>query len=152
MTDHADGTSDGTIDAAIDAAGDAAIDAAGDGTTSMRQRLRAALTTAMKARDQVRVRALRDGLGAIDNAEAVAPVDGEMASLQQSGGIAGARSGLGAADVARRTLSADRVRDVIGAQIDERLAAAEEFDRAGAPERAAQLRDEADVLRAFLES
>lgn len=140
MTDHADGSNGG------------ASDGTGDGTTSMRQRLRAALTTAMKARDQVRVRALRDGLGAIDNAEAVAPVENETASMQESGGIAGARSGLGAGDVARRTLSADRVRDVIQAQVDERLAAADEFDRAGAPERAAQLRDEADVLRAFVES
>lgn len=126
-----------------------------DGTASMRQRLRAALTTAMKARDQVRVRALRDGLGAIDNAEAidVSEAGGDTpASLQSSGGIAGARAGLGAGDATRRSLTAAQVEDVIRRQIDERLAAADEYARAGAPDRAGQLRDEADVLRAFLGS
>jgi uncharacterized protein YqeY len=127
-----------------------------DGTGWMRQRLRAALTTAMKARDQVRVRALRDGLGAIDNAEAVELPDdigdgrGPSASLLSSGGIAGARAGLGTTDAERRALTAEQVEDVIRRQVDERLTAADEFERSGAPERAAQLRDEADVLRAFL--
>jgi uncharacterized protein YqeY len=131
-----------------------------DGATGMRQRLRTALTAAMKARDQVRVRALRDGLGAIDNAEAVdvpdrapgAEVADDAASMQHSSPIAGARSGLGASEVARRSLSAERVRDVIRTQVDERRAAAEEYERAGAPDQAARLRDEADVLDAFLSS
>lgn len=122
-----------------------------DETASVRQRLRAGLTAAMKARDQVRVRALRAGLGAIDNAEAV-EVSTEAASLQHAGGIAGARSGLGSGEAQRRSLSAEQVSAVIRSEIDERLAAADDFERSGAPERAGQLRDEAEVLTAFLSS
>ncbi|MFF2391084.1 hypothetical protein [Nocardia sp. NPDC058114] len=39
--------------------------------TSLRERLRAALKTAMKARDLGAVTALRSALAAIDNAEAI---------------------------------------------------------------------------------
>ena len=42
-----------------------------DGARTVRDRLRAALPDAMKARDSVAVAALRSVLGAIDNAEAV---------------------------------------------------------------------------------
>jgi len=42
-----------------------------DGAGTVRDRLRAALPAAMKARDSVAISALRSALGAIDNAETV---------------------------------------------------------------------------------
>lgn len=119
------------------------------GAAAFRQHLRGALTVAMKARDQVRVSALRAGIAAIDNAESVDTADGP-ASVRQAGGIAGASAGLGATEAARRELSADQVAVVVRTQVDERLAAADEYERAGASEQAARLRREAEVLAAFL--
>ncbi|CAB4572214.1 unannotated protein [freshwater metagenome] len=119
------------------------------GAAAFRQHLRGALTAAMKARDQVRVSALRAGIAAIDDAESVDTTH-EPASVRHAGGIAGASAGLGATEAARRELSADQVAVVVRTQVDERLAAAEEYERAGAPEQAARLRQEAEVLAAFL--
>jgi uncharacterized protein YqeY len=119
------------------------------GAAAFRLHLRGALTAAMTARDQVRVAALRAGIAAIDNAEAVDTAH-EPTSVRHAGGIAGASAGLGATEAARRELSSDQVAVVVQTQVDERLAAAEEYERAGAPEQAARLRQEAEVLAAFL--
>lgn len=122
----------------------------GAAAATLRQRMRAALTSAMKARDQVRVRTLRSALGALDNAEAVdlaaAPPPGVS-----SGHIAGGVAGLGAAEVARQALDADRVAEMVRAEVNHRRQAADEYERAGATERARELRDEADVLSSFLD-
>lgn len=112
----------------------------------MRQRLRSALTAAMRRRDRVAVSALRSGLAAIDNAEAVdrpADVNGSLAIEQIA-------VGLGANEVGRRLLTEAEMAAIVGAEATDRDAAAGDYDRLGQPDRAAQLRAEAAVLRSHL--
>lgn len=111
---------------------------------SVRAGLQAALTGALRRRDKVAASALRSGLSALANAEAVSPVPLAGTSSPH---IAGAAAGLGAAEATRRTLSPAEAEQVIAAEISERLAAADGYDQAGHAERAGQLRREADVLR-----
>jgi uncharacterized protein YqeY len=111
-----------------------------------RRTLRDALLTARKNRDAIRVSALRSALSAIDNAET--PDDARI-DTPSSGAIAGGVVGLGAAEVARRALSDEHIRSLLHVEIDERLAAAKEFD-ASHTERAATLRTEAAVLSDML--
>jgi uncharacterized protein YqeY len=109
--------------------------------------MRVLLTQAMKARDEVATSALRSALAAIDNAEAVdvAPST-HLAAPERSTRIAGAVSGVGAAEVSRRALTPHDIEALISAEISQRREAAEQYDRLGSPERAARLRGEADVL------
>jgi uncharacterized protein YqeY len=100
----------------------------------------------MKARDRVAVTALRSTLAAIDNAEAVdrpATVDDRLAIEQIP-------LGVGAAEVERRALTPDQVEHIVRTEVAEREAAAHDYERAGRPERAEQLRGEAGVLSAHL--
>lgn len=106
----------------------------------VRQRLRESLRDALKTRDAIAVAALRSAVSAIDNAEAV-----DQAQER------GPRLGVGAAEVARRELSVRDVTEVVRAEATARLAAADEYDRLGKPERAARLRAEAAVLQALLQ-
>ena len=99
----------------------------------------------MKARDTVATAALRSTLGAIDNAEAVA-VEGP--ADYGDGGMG--EIGLGVAEVPRRMLTDDDVAAILRSEIAERAAEAVEYDGCGQPERAAQLRAEADVIAALL--
>jgi uncharacterized protein YqeY len=92
----------------------------------------------MKARDTTAVAALRSALSAIDNAEAV----------EHTGPTT--RLGVGAADVARRELSATDVVEILRAEVAERISAAAEYERVGRPERAARLRAEAEALLSHL--
>lgn len=96
----------------------------------------------------MRVSALRSALSAIDNAETpdAADIDGPASET-----IAGGVVGLGAAEVARRELSDAQIRDLVRAEVDERLAAAEQVTGGGHTERAATLRAEAAVLTDLLE-
>jgi uncharacterized protein YqeY len=112
-----------------------------------RDRLRGALLAARKDRDAARISVLRSALSAIDNAETP-----DMATLdaQSSETIAGGVSGLGAAEVARRELTDNQIRDLLRVEIDERLAAAEQFTAGGHAERATALRAEAAVLTDLL--
>jgi uncharacterized protein YqeY len=112
----------------------------------LRQRLRAALPVAMKARDRVAVAALRSALAAIDNAEAV----DRPASVDQRLAIEQIPVGVGAAEVARRVLTQPQVEHIVRAEVAERETAARDYERAGRPERAKQLRDEASALSAHL--
>jgi uncharacterized protein YqeY len=113
----------------------------------VRDRFRAALRAAMKARDDVAVSALRSTLGAIDNAEAVVvPVD----DTPTTGVIAGAVSGLGASDVPRRELSEERMFAIIRSEVAERRATAATFEAAGQGAHAQRLVAEADLLDGFL--
>jgi uncharacterized protein len=112
-----------------------------------RTRLRAALLTARKDRDTARVSALRSALSAIDNAETP---DGARVDAPSSGTIAGGVVGLGAAEVARRQLSDTQIRELVRAEVDERLSAAGEFSAGGHDERAAMLRTEAAALTDLL--
>ena len=114
--------------------------------TVWRATLRDALLSARKDRDATRVAALRSALSAIDNAETP---DGARVDAPSSGTIAGGVVGLGAAEVARRELSDKQIRELVQAEIDERLSAAREID-ASHEQRAATLRAEAAVLRDLL--
>ena len=112
-----------------------------------RTTLREALLAARKERDATRVSALRSALSAIDNAETP---DGAEVDAPPSSAIAGGVVGLGAAEVARRELSDAQIRNLLRAEVDERLAAAQQFTNGGHPERAAMLRAEATVLTDLL--
>ncbi len=111
----------------------------------LRQRLRQALLTAMKARDEVAVPALRATLAAIDNAESVAHPDAAA-----SGAIEQSPVGAGATEAARRALSEAEVADVVRAEMAELEAAARDYDRAARTDRAAAMRQRAAVLAAHL--
>jgi hypothetical protein len=111
-----------------------------------RTTLRDALLAARKNRDSMRVSALRSALSAIDNAETP---DGARVDAPASGTIAGGVVGLGAAEVARRELSDAEIRELLRAEVDERLAAARQID-ASHTERAATLRAGAAVLTDLL--
>jgi hypothetical protein len=115
--------------------------------TVWRATLRDALLAARKDRDAARVSALRSALSAIDNAET--PDDVEV-DAPASDAIAGGVVGLGAAEVARRELSDTEIRILVRAEVDERLAAAEQVSGGGHSERAATLRAEAAVLTDLL--
>ena len=112
-----------------------------------RSRLRDALLAARKGRDAARVSALRSALSAIDNAETP---DDVAVYASASPTIAGAVSGLGAAEVARRELSDSQIRDLLRAEVDERLTAARQVTAGGHAERAATLLAEAAVLADML--
>ncbi len=88
--------------------------------------------------------ALRSALSAIGNAEAISRPPG----LPGAGSphIAGAVSGLDAAEAPRRVLSAAEVDQIIRAEISERLLAARDYERSGHADRAQRLRSEASVL------
>ena len=92
--------------------------------SELKDRLRADLTTAMKARDQLRTGTLRMALTAITNAE----VGGKEA----------------------RELSDDDVVGVLTSEAKKRREAAEAFDDGNRPELAAKERDEAAVLAEYL--
>jgi uncharacterized protein YqeY len=111
----------------------------------LRQALRRALLTAMKARDEVAVPALRATLAAIDNAESVAhPAAANAGALEQS------PVGVGATEVARRTLSEAEVADIVRAEMADLEAAARDYDRAAQPDRATALRNRAAMLATHL--
>ena len=90
----------------------------------LKDRLRADLTTAMKARDTVRTRTLRSALTAVSTAE-----------------VAGRSS---------RELSDDEVLKVLAREAKRRREAADAFDAAGRTEQASAERAEGDVLDAYL--
>ena len=72
------------------------------GNEAIRDRLHRALRDAMRARDSIAGSALRSALAALDNAGAVPP---DPAPAVASGPhFAGALAGLGAGEVARRSL------------------------------------------------
>lgn len=116
---------------------------------ALRARMRTDLTAAMKARDKNAVAALRTGLAAIDNAEAVAAPEpsGPPATSEH---VAGTVVGLGAAEVARRALTLDDVHAILAGQVTEWTAEADRYESLGRPDEAARLRRESDLLRAYL--
>jgi uncharacterized protein YqeY len=114
---------------------------------SLRSVVRDALTRAMKDRDRVATAALRSTLAAIDNAEAV---DVSRAPHAESATIAGAVAGLGAGEVARRTITDDDVRAILEDAIAEREAAASQYEALQRDDAANRLRIEASVLGALL--
>jgi uncharacterized protein YqeY len=117
-------------------------------TSGVRDRLQAGLVDAMKKRDTAAVKAHRSALGAIGNAEAVA----DTVATSNAGPIAGSTRGLGAGDAPRRVLSEPEVRDIVHAEVEDRLRAAQEYEALSQSAAAAELRAEAGVLRSYLES
>jgi uncharacterized protein YqeY len=113
----------------------------------LRSAIRDALKGAMKDRDRVATAALRSALSAIDNAEAV---DVSLAPPEQPGVIAGGVVGLGAGEVARRSLTDDDVGAIVRDAITEREAAAAQYDELHQHDDAARLRSEVAVLAAVL--
>jgi uncharacterized protein YqeY len=110
----------------------------------LREQLRKALPAAMKARDRVAVGVLRSTLAAIDNAEAVVPAETTGLAIEHSS------LGVGASEAERRFLSPDDIARIVRDEASSREDAAADYDRVGHPDRAAQLRDEARYLTAFL--
>ena len=115
---------------------------------TVRDRLRTALTAAMKSRDTTATAALRSALAAIDNAEAVEAAPG---SPMLDGPIPGAVAGLGAAEVPRRALTESEMLRVVEAEIAERESAARSYEDLGQHDDADRLRSEAVVLRRAVE-
>jgi len=119
-----------------------------DDAQALRTALRLGLTTAMKSRDRDALAALRTAIAAIDNAGAVpAP---EAAPPATSAHIAGARSGLGAAEAARRELSASELQDILRGQIAEHTSEAGRYDALGQADSAERLRRQAHALTPYL--
>jgi hypothetical protein len=110
----------------------------------LRDRLRAAVPAAMKARDRRTTSALRSALAAIENAEAVEIRDVRAGAIELS------PVGPGAAEVARRELTEAEVAAIVRVEVEERRAAAAEYEAAGHGDRAAELTAEADALTAHL--
>ncbi|MBB3663145.1 hypothetical protein FB384_002049 [Prauserella sediminis] len=117
-------------------------------TTDVRAAMRTALRDAMKAKDKGATSALRSALGSIDNAEAV---EVEATADTASENVAGAVSGVGTADVARRELTADDVTGIVRSAVDERRANAADYDQLGQHDAAEAARYEATVLARFVD-
>jgi hypothetical protein len=115
----------------------------------IRTRLRRALGVALKARDAGAVSALRSAMGAISNAEAVAPATRPAGT--GSAHFAGTVAGLGAGEAQRRLLTEADAAAIVRQEAVEREAAASEYERGGRAEEAARLRAGARVLMGVLE-
>jgi uncharacterized protein YqeY len=115
----------------------------------LRTRLRQQLRVAVREHDRIAVDALRDAIAALDNAEAVEPVDDTSNVTSQY--VAGGVVGLGAAEAERRVLDGESQRAIVRAEVESRLAAATTYDEHGQSSRAADLRLSAEVLLALLE-
>jgi uncharacterized protein YqeY len=113
----------------------------------MIDQLRAELLGARKRRDAVAVAALRSALAAIANAEAVPPSAHPVASSEH---VAGAATGLGAAEVPRRVLTPEDVAAILQNEVAERRHAATDYAALGRDAEAQRLRDEAAVLAGYL--
>ena len=98
---------------------------------TLQQRLQAALPVAMRARDQPAVRALRSALAAIENAAAV-----EESAY-----------GPGVTEVPRREQDEAEFERIVRAEIDERLAAADAYEKWGQAGEAERKRAEARALQ-----
>jgi uncharacterized protein YqeY len=108
-------------------------------TPPLRDRLRADLPTAMRARDRARVAVLRSTLAAIENAEAV-DADGS-----------GWGDGVWANEVARRHLDEATVHALVTAERDRLLALAGEMAELGQEAEADDLAAQAAVLDEHLD-
>jgi hypothetical protein len=113
----------------------------GDAATAMKDRLRRDLREAMRAGRPDEAAMVRALIAAIDNAEAV-PLTGAPAVQHDFHD--------GSAEVERLTLGPDRVAALLRAEIEDRLRAAEVFDRIGRLDRAGPLRAEAALASRYL--
>jgi uncharacterized protein YqeY len=118
-----------------------------DAARSLEARLRAALPVAMKAHDRAAIAGIRSALSAIANAEAV---DVSHTPEPQRGPIAHAVHGVRAGEVTRRQLSEGDIMEIVRAEVDTRMAAADEYETIGQTREAARVRSEADSLNTFV--
>ena len=105
-------------------------------------RLRADLKTAMQARARQEAGVLRALIGAVDNAQSVALDPGFKPAHV---GTFGDRAN----EVPRRPLGQADIEGLLQREIDERLSAAAEIERAGRPERSEILRAEAAIVARY---
>ena len=104
--------------------------------------MRAALSAAMKQRDKAAVSVLRSALAAVDNAEAVdRPRDADRGLAIEQAAV-----GVGVNEVARRSLTAAQIEQIVRGELADRESAAQEYERAGRADRAVELRAGAEVL------
>ncbi len=113
-------------------------------TSPLRSALRSRLTVALRERDRAGAATLRSAIAALENAEAV-PTTDDLAPTTSSH-VAGAAVGLGAAEAERRVLTDADEKAIVSDEIGALRAAAGEYARAGAAERAAEARASAQLL------
>jgi uncharacterized protein len=118
----------------------------------LRGRLNEDLRAAMKARDAVRVAAVRSLIAALDNASAVALTDAEAAAVRRLAESSGSRSPPGAFDVPRRVLSEEDMLRVFAIERAERHSAAHSLEKHGCYEEAVLVRTELEIIEAYLAS
>lgn len=119
------------------------------GAEALRAALRHGLTTALKARDTDALAVLRTAIAAIDNAQAV-PAPGPNPPATSTH-VAGARSGAGSTEAARRQLGSSELRDILRGQITEHAREADRYDALGQAEAAERLRRQARTLAAYVQ-
>ena len=105
----------------------------------LRERLREALTSAMKEQDTVAAAAFRSTLAAIANAEAI-----------EAPAKVAPRIGLGAGESARKELSDNELTGIVRAEMAERMSAAMKYEQLGRHAHARRLRAEAAALEPYL--
>jgi uncharacterized protein YqeY len=115
--------------------------------TGLRDRLRTALTSSMKARDKPAIAAYRAALSAVDNAESA---DLSAAPPVEHGNFAGGVAGLGAGEVPRRSLTRSEHAAVLRTELARWSSTANDLDRVGRTDDAERLRAEIRILEAFL--
>ena len=113
-----------------------------DPATAMKALIRAALVTAMRAKETLKVAALRTVLAALDNAESV-PVGTQH---QRYENLAFGDPGT---EVPRRILTANEVQALVRSEITKRLDAAVQMDLLGQVPQADRLRQEALALQSL---
>lgn len=101
----------------------------------------------MKAHDRSALRAVRSALAAVENASAV---DSSLPIEVETGPIAKAVKGLGAADVPRRHLTDAEATDIVRTELAERRSAAADYRRLGQLDEANRLEAEAMILESIL--
>jgi hypothetical protein len=112
----------------------------------IRQRLAFDLKTAMKKRNTSAVKTIRNLISAIDNAGAV-PMEAPREMLM-FGGIAGAREGLGSAEVPRKQLLKSDIDEIIRKEIAELEQA---MEMAGMQPAAEQYLEQIHLLKQYLQ-
>lgn len=104
----------------------------------LRERLKADLLRAMKARQRTTVATLRSMLAAIDNAGAVEPNTSTSPVVGRS------------ADVSRKVLMEEQMRKVLQTEVEERRSAVAEYERLERHVEADRLRAELEVFAHYL--
>lgn len=114
---------------------------------TVRSRLAADLSQAMKEKNAVASQAIRSLLAGIDNAGAV-QVE-EPVTMPMAGGIAGATEGVGSTEAPRIELSDEDIKQIIQKEIDEMAEAAELIKGSARPE-VEQLAEKINLLKKYL--